>query len=241
MMNNNSFRNLNHFIRSLHGENEYGLPDLSGEPSSISGSLLDGSIDPALLDMPTLSDRVFGTDFTINENNPYSDLSDVHDQLIGEMDQSAESANLTYEQWLDKVMSYNADQAKINRDFQQTSADKAMEFSAAEAEKNRQWQEMMSNTSFQRAMQDLEAAGLNPKLVAQLSGASTPSGGFSSGVSAGGSSASTSASSSHMAQRSDAVMNALSSVFSALRNAENVSSTNVTNLARSILSLFDFF
>lgn len=230
---------INQLIKNINGLGQ--IPPLSTDSSS--ASLSTNDTNRWMLDFisDNSSDPTFGTGFTLSEDNPYMDITNVHDQIIGEMDQSAESANFTYEQWLDKVMSYNADQAKINRDFQQTSADKAMEFSAAEAEKNRQWQEMMSNTSFQRAMQDLEAAGLNPKLVAQLSGASTPTGGFSSGVSASGSSASTSASSSHMAQRSDAVMNALSSVFSALRNAENVSSTNVTNLARSILSLFDFF
>lgn len=42
------------------------------------------------------------------------------------------------------------------------------------ARENMRWSENLSNTSYQRAMKDLEAAGLNPLLVGRLGGASTP-------------------------------------------------------------------
>lgn len=48
--------------------------------------------------------------------------------------------------------------------------------SAAEAQKNRDFQEDMSNTSYQRAVADMKAAGINPMLSAKVGGASTPSG-----------------------------------------------------------------
>lgn len=54
---------------------------------------------------------------------------------------------------------------------------KAAEYNAQEAQKNREWQEYMSNTQYQRAVEDLKKAGINPLLAfSSLTGASTPSG-----------------------------------------------------------------
>lgn len=49
-------------------------------------------------------------------------------------------------------------------------------FNSSEAQKSRDWQENMSNTSYQRAVQDLKLAGLNPVLAYSNGGASTPQG-----------------------------------------------------------------
>lgn len=82
---------------------------------------------------------------------------------------------------------FNAQQATIQREWQEAQNAKAMEFNRQEAQKNRDWQEMMSNTAHQREVRDLMAAGLNPVLSAMNgNGASVGSGATASGVTSAG-------------------------------------------------------
>jgi hypothetical protein len=59
---------------------------------------------------------------------------------------------------------FNADQAKLNREFQAQQVKEAQDY-----------QTQMSNTSYQRSVRDMQAAGLNPMLAYMKGGASTPS------------------------------------------------------------------
>ena len=54
------------------------------------------------------------------------------------------------------------------------TAAKERQYNAEQAQLQRDWEEYMSNTSYQRAIKDMEAAGINPALAITNGGASTP-------------------------------------------------------------------
>ena len=86
-----------------------------------------------------------------------------------------------------KQMGYNTLQAIMQGVYNHIENSVAMNYNSAEALANRNWQEHMSNTAYQRAVEDMKKAGLNPILAFSNGGASTPGGsaGTISGASMG--------------------------------------------------------
>lgn len=84
-------------------------------------------------------------------------------------------------------MGYNTLGAIMQGIYNHIENSAAMNFNSTEAMKDREWQEHMSNTAYQRAVEDMKKAGLNPILAFQNGGASTPGGsaGTISGASMG--------------------------------------------------------
>ncbi len=70
-------------------------------------------------------------------------------------------------------------------DAQVAMANNANKITQLESQRNRDFQERMSNSAYQRSMDDMEKAGLNPLLAMNQGGASTPSGASGSGQTAG--------------------------------------------------------
>lgn len=147
----------------------------------------------------------FGAALQSVGNTMTNAVNTATNKYMGFSNAGSSAANAISQRAQDNQFAFNSAEAAINRDyntqmweeqknFNSAEAAKNREFQASEAEKTRQWQEHLANTSYQRAVEDLKKAGLNP-ILAYMNGATTPSGATASGSSASASLASGSAAS----------------------------------------------
>lgn len=123
---------------------------------------------------------------------------------------------------------FSADQAYQNRVFQAGEATLGAARSAEQALQQMIFQERMSSTAFQRSMQDMRTAGLNPILAYQRGGASAPAGAMGSVSVPSGSAASSSQASGVVAPVRDVFTPAVSTALQAMRLKEELDNMRAT-------------
>lgn len=96
--------------------------------------------------------------------------------MLGAIQSNMQSQQKFNRRSMFEQMGYNTMAAITQGVYNQISNNAAMSYNSAQAAKNRAWQEQMSNTAYQRAVEDMRKAGINPILAYQQGGASTPGG-----------------------------------------------------------------
>lgn len=129
-----------------------------------------------------------------------------------------------YENTTAGQMAYNTQMMREQNAFNERMQLQAQEYNSAEAAKNRDYQTEMSNTAYQRTVDDLKKAGMNPALAYQLGGASTPAGSSASSSAVSGASASYSGSpdQARQAQRQKFLSSVVGTIASSAFQAGNL-------------------
>lgn len=81
---------------------------------------------------------------------------------------------------------FNAQQAQLQRDFEADQAARMMDFQSQQVSQQLAFQENMASTQYQRAVKDMQVAGVNPALAMSQGGNVAPSGVSASGAMASG-------------------------------------------------------
>ena len=125
--------------------------------------------------------------FNQNSANIANNIGDsrIADQYGYNSAQSAIANQFSQNSW-NQTASWNEAMWEKAADWNEMMWQKQADFNSLEAQKNRDWQKKMAETSYQRAVADMEKAGLNPILATGGVGASA--GGSGSAATVGGAS-----------------------------------------------------
>lgn len=134
--------------------------------------------------------------------------------FFGQKDTNASNTAMSQQQ-----MQFNSEEAEKSRQFSAAQAAELRDWQSFQAGVQRAWSEDMSSTSYQRAVGDLQKAGLNPMLAYSQGGAPMPSASAPSGAMG----TSSPASYSNIPLRSNAAAVAVNSAVQAMQ---------VTNMAK---------
>lgn len=131
------------------------------------------------------AEKAYDNRFSVSENlDPYNpsdvpSFSGFTNNDVGDISNVLTSAGQYY--MADKVNKENVKNTESGQVYNAAEALKAREFNAEQAKINREFQERMSGSAYQRAVGDMRKAGINPMLAFSQGGASSPSGSAASG------------------------------------------------------------
>lgn len=141
-------------------------PLIAGAAISAASSLFGGRRQQSAANAQAAAQMQFERENMFHQNQVALDFSREQNAF------NANEANV--------ARSWNAGQAQEARDWNAAQSGIERTFNAEEAAKNRSFQEQMSNTQYQRATKDMQAAGINPMLAVSQGGAGNVSGGSAS-------------------------------------------------------------
>lgn len=160
------------------GESGYSFLDIISGTSPYSfGDMLEADLrgdfyTPALGDV---SDPITDVDLS-SSNSVMSSANAIKEENDTSAQDSADRANNTTLEWLEKVMRYNSEQAKLAFQRSQNSADTAYQRELELMERAQAYQNDREDNYVSRMMKQFKDNGLNPKLAySVLSGSYSPS------------------------------------------------------------------